>query len=311
MKKPGARRARTRAADDDGGGEGRGGPRPRRDGDPLRSHSAPRSGRGAHPRHRDGGVRLGQAHLPVGSLHGGDGPGAARVRTRVLRRDRGVRAGRTAAAPLGRAIRLGGDARHVRALPPVPHGSAPHLREHADPRRARRRMLRAIRRRAGVQRRAARTRRRAAARRRLPRCARQRRAYDAGRRPLRKVRRRPRLRADRRNVRGDRPDLGRLAHRDHGGELAGRRARPPLGQVARRPPRHRARPFAHEGRRRQPARGARRRRRRRARAVRGGAVHQPRARGGPPGSDPLDARPARRASPSRSRTTRTISSSRA
>ena len=46
------------------------------------------------------------------------------LRPRVLRRDRRVRPGRQAAAPRGRPVRLGRNARHVRRLPAVPARAA-------------------------------------------------------------------------------------------------------------------------------------------------------------------------------------------
>ena len=199
------------------------GRRPRRSGGPR---TEARTGRGPHPRPRDGDLRLRQAHLPVGPLDGRHVQAAPHLRPRVLRRDRRVRPGRQAAAPRRGPVRLGRDARHLRRLPAVPDGPPPHLREHEDPRRPRRRMLRPVRRRAGLQRRGARPRDDPAEGRRLPRRARQRRPHDPGRGPLGQVRGRARLRADRRDVRRDRPDLRRRADRDHGGQrLAAAHAR--------------------------------------------------------------------------------------
>ena len=243
----------------------------------------------------------------------GDGPAAADLRTRVLRRDRRVRARRQAAAPLGGAVRLGGDARDVRALPPLPHRPAAHLREHADPRRPRRRLLRAVRRRARVQRRAARPRRRARPGRRVSRRARQRGPHDPGRGPLGQVRRRPR--ATGRSARCAPRSRASPARRTSRSPRSTRRPRRTPARWATEPralERHGHRPHAHEGSGREPPRGDRRRRRRRARALGRRGLRSISAWPARPARRPCSrcsASPGRR--PSRSATTPTTSSSRA
>ena len=220
--------------EDDRRRQDEGGRRSLRHRDPPGPRPEARPGRGADPRPRDGRLRLGQAHLPVGRVDGGHVQAAAHLRPRVLRRDRRVRPGRQAAAPRGGPVRLGRDARHRGACRPcltgrrhicentrilgvhgdgcfaqyvvVPAFNVVPLDRDDDPAEGRR----------------------------VPRRARQRRPHDAGGRPLRQVGRGPRLRADRRDVRRDRAHLGRRAHRDHRGQRPRRRARPQVGEVARR-----------------------------------------------------------------------------
>ena len=247
-----------------------------------------RPGRGADPGARDRRLRLGQAHLPVGPVHGemikppriyghefcGEivafGPGGKRPHLEV---------GMYVSAEM-----------HVTCgqCRPCRHGPAPHLREHAHPGSPRRRLFRAVRRRSGAQRRPARPQGRAAAGRRLPRRPGQRGPHDAGRRPLRPLRRRAGLRPHRRHVRGDRALLGRFAHRHHRGQ----RATPPPTRASGRDERRANHVTVLDlpktkdpvG---QPARRDGRRRRRRPRALRRRVVDQSRPGRRPPRRDRL------------------------
>ena len=286
-------------------GENQGRAGTRSDGDQDSPRPRARPGRGPDPGARDGGLRHRQAHLPVGSFDGRDRPAPADLRPRVLRRDRRVRSRRGPSVPARGTVRLGRDARHLRQLPALPDRPAAHLREHAHPRRPRRRLLRAVRRGPRLQRGAARRRRRPSEGRRVSRRARKRRPHDPDRGPLGQVRRRPGLRPDRRDVRRDRAGLRRVAHRDHRGQRPRDRARPQVGEIARPFQRHGARPRPNQGPRGEPARRDRRRRRRRAGALRGRGVDQPRPRRGPPRSDGLAPGPAARDTRSRSATTPT------